>query len=177
MEDIIGIALKFGEDEAHKHAADWYKEKLKQEEEQKKIEAAREDYKEEPDENGRIWYHRTHLFHQRPTSRKLGKGDIIQYTTGKGYGCMIVNSFDYESDFAARAFYSLEVWDGVEDNNKTYISYGGGGAPGIDSFTLATNDEIKNFFRTIKKHKPKEFDFYFNKIVPDYVKDLYGEYI
>ena len=40
------------------------------------------DYEEEIDDEGKIWYKRTHLYEQREDSRKLKPGDIIQY---KGY--------------------------------------------------------------------------------------------
>lgn len=155
------------------------------EEKKKKEEAEREDYKEEIDDTGKVWYLQSHLSHQRPESRKLNKGDIIQFKCS-GYdgrpdpnGIMIVGSFDFESDFAARSYFHMEQWfSDKDDNTKFKINYGGGSAPSVYAFSIATEQEIENFFDDIKKNAFLDYLFYFKSgITPDYIKERYGKYI
>lgn len=185
---IVGIVLEWDEKNAMEHAAQCYQWKLEQEAKQKEIEASREDYREEVDENGRTWYIETHWGHQRPESRKLSPGDIIKFknSRGDGDGIMLVGSFDFESDFAARSYYMIENWS-YEDKNKNTIhnkTRGRNFAPGISAFSFATEDEITEFFNDIKQegkfgiNEQTVFDFYFNSdFTPEEIKSKTAKYI
>jgi len=196
IRDIVSIALQYGEDDARKHAAEYYEAKLKREEEQRKLEATREDYREEVDDEGKIWYHETHGSHQRDSSRKLKPGDIIQYKgylpgyEGEMHGIMLINSFDFKSDFACRSYFNFEVcerykkadkWeDRFKEKEEPYISWSAGSAPSINVFSLATEQEIENFFKTIKEDWPEQYEFYFLtdfKYKPKYLEERYAKYI
>lgn len=162
-----------------------FKQEQEYEEKKKKEEAEREDYKEETDEFGKLWYIRSHYYHQRPESRKLKQGDIIQYKRGSydkrpdSNGIMIVGSFDFESDFVARSYFHMELYYmDKNDLSKIKFTYGGGSCPGINEFSLATEQEIENFFNDIKENAFDQYLFYFkSNIVPDYIKEKYGKYI
>lgn len=194
LKDIVSLALQWGEDDAHKHAAEWYKWKLEQEKKEQEEMAKREDYKEEVDDDGKIWYHQTHLYQQRDDSRKIKPGDIIQYKAylpgyeGESHGIMLIKNFDYKSDFAARSYFNFEVcerykktdkWeDRGKEKEEPYISWGSGSAPGIKAFSLATEDEITNFFKEIKESWPEEYELYFHKLTPpDFIIERYSQYI
>ena len=162
-----------------------FKYEQEREEKKKKEEAEREDYKEEIDDTGKVWYLQSHLSHQRPESRKLNKGDIIQFKCC-GYdgrpdsnGIMIVGSFGFESDFAARSYFHMKQWFSDKDDNTNFkINYGGGSAPSVYAFSIATEQEIENFFDDIKKNAFLDYLFYFKSdITPDYIKERYGKYI
>ena len=134
-----------------------------------------DDFKKVTDENGRTWYNRTHLSIQREESRLIQTGDLIVYKTSNGSGMMIVNSFDFESDFAARSYVELSTFNG--DDNVSFVTRS---APGIDSFSFATDEEIKQFFKDILDNNVKDFYYYFNldsKSTPEYIKDKYTHYI
>ena len=136
------------------------------------------------DENGR---ERTHLYTQKDESQKLKPGDIIKYTRRQGdfieNGIMIVNSFDYESDFAVRSYVQLTTWTKEKDPNYKHKFVASGLAPRIDKFSFATEEEIKGFFDYIKKYEyERYFLFYFDrdgKFVPDFIKKekRYAKYI
>ena len=135
----------------------------------------KEDFKKVADENGRIWYNRTHLSEQREESRLIHPGELIVYKTSNGSGMMIVNSFDFESDFAARSYVELSSFNG--DDNVSFVTRS---APGIESFTFANDEEIKNFFKYILDHNAPDFYYYFNldsKSTPEYIKDRFTHYI
>ena len=71
------------------------------------------DYEEVQDNNGRVWYKRTHFNVQRKDSRLLEKYDVIvaKRDLEEPYPTIIlIDSFDYESDFAARCFYGKSVY-------------------------------------------------------------------
>lgn len=196
IRDIVSIALQYGEDDAHKHAAEWYKYELEREKKQKELEATREDYEETIDDEGRVWYHKTHDFHQRDDSRKLKPGDIIQYEAympgyeGESHGVMIVDSFDYKSDFACRSYFNFhmderykkfEKWeDRGKEKEDPVLGWASDSCPGVHAFSLATEKEIENFFKTIKDKWPDEYDPYFlgdSAFKPDYLKERYSQYI
>ena len=141
------------------------------------------DEKEETDENGRTWYIETHWSHQRPDSRKLSPGDIIKFKANRGEGIMVVGSFDFESDFAARSYYMFE--DHLsEDGKTTFKIVGNSYAPGLCEFSFATDEEIADFFKKVKEHGKFElsnetvFDFYFNSdFTPEEIKSKIAKYI
>lgn len=186
--DIIDLTIEWNNKDAMKYAAQcyqWQQERKQKEEEKAK---SRIDFNEETDENGRIWYKRTHLYQQREESRKLKLGDIIKYeaTCPDGVyeeGIMIVDSFDYESDFAARSYVQLTTWTKEKDPNYKHKFVASCLAPGIDRFSFATEDEIKEFFDYIRENEYEHyFLFYFvkdGKYVPDFIKKekRYAKYI
>jgi hypothetical protein len=188
IEKIVRLVLEWGEKNAMEYAAQCYQLKLEREAKQKEIEVSREDYKEEVDENGRTWYIETHWSHQRQESRKLSPGDIIKFknSRGNGDGIMLVGSFDFESDFAARSYYMIENWS-YEDENKNTIhtqTRGHSFAPGIRAFSFATEEEINDFFNDIRKEgfmgisRESVFDFYFNSdFTPEEIKSKIAKYI
>lgn len=179
--EILDLAFEWEKPRMLAH----FKYEQEREEEKKKKEAEREDYREEIDNEGKTWYMQTHCSHQRPESRKLKQGDIIQYKCS-GYdgrpasnGIMIINGFDFESDFAVRSYFHMEQWfSDKNDPTKFKISYGGGSAPSTYAFSLATEEEINNFFKDIKENAFNDYLFYFKSdITPDYIKEKYGQYI
>ena len=185
--DIINLTIEWNKNDAMEYAAQYYQmqqERKKKEEEDAK---SRIDFNEITDENGRIWFEETHLYAQREESRKLKPGDIIKYTAYQGdfieNGIMIVNNFDYESDFVARSYVQVTTWTKEKDPNYKYKFVASGLAPGIDKFSFATEDEIKEFFDYIKEHEYEHyFLFYFvrdGKYVPDFIKKekRYTKYI
>ena len=186
IKNIVSIVLEWDEKNAMEHAAQCYKWKLEREAKQKEEEAKREDYKEEVDENGRTWYIETHWSHQRPDSRKLSPGDIIKFKSYKGEGIMVVGSFDFESDFAARSYYMIEDWTYENEYKQTVTAQtcGHSYAPGIRKFSFATEEEIIDFFNDIKargqygRSKMTEFEFYFESdFIPEEIKDKLAKYI
>lgn len=172
IEEIVSLVIQWDVDNAIKMA----KYHLDQEEKQKKEEAEREDYKEETDENGRLWYRRTHLFYQREESRKLKKGDAILFKSNQGNGFMFVEKFDFKSDFAARCYYMKETYIG--NDNQQHIIYGGDMCPGICGFSFATDEYIKQFFEDTKNNRYDDFLFMFkSNITSDWFKERYGKYV
>ncbi len=186
--DIIDLTIEWNKNDAMKYAAQcyqWQQERKQKEEEKAK---SRIDFNEETDENGRIWYKRTHLYQQREESRKLKPGDIIKYeaTCPDGVyeeGIMIINSFDYESDFAARSYVQVSTWTKEKDPTYKHKFVASSLAPGIDKFSFATEDEIKEFFDYIRKNEYEHYYlFYFvrdGKYVPEFIKKekQYAKYI
>ena len=193
--DIIDLTIEWNNKDAMENAAQYYQllqEQKKKEEERKKKEEEYEkplidiDFNEETDENGRIWYRQTHWRQQREESRKLKPGDIIKYETTfddvHEEGIMIVDSFDYESDFAARSYVQLTTWTKEKDPNYKHKSVTFGLAPGIKKFSFATEDEIKKFFTYIKEEEYEKYLFYFvrdGKYVPNFIKKekRYAKYL
>lgn len=193
--DIVDLTISWNNTNAMENAAQYYlsqQEQKKKEEERKKKEEEeakpRIDFIEETDENGRIWYKCTHWHIQQEESRKLKPGDIIKYETTcpdgvHEEGIMIVNGFDYESDFAARSYVQLTTWTKEKDPNYKHKFVSASLAPGIDKFSFATEDEIKKFFTYIKEEEyEKYYLFYFvrdRKYVPDFIKKekRYAKYI
>ena len=185
--DIIDLTIEWNNKNAMEHAAQcyqWEQERKKEEEEKAK---SRIDFNEVVDENGRIWYKHTHLYQQREESRKLKPGDIIKYeaTCPDGVyeeGIMIVNSFDYESDFAARSYVQISTWTKEKDPNYKHKFIASSLAPGIDKFSFATEDEVKKFFTYIKEEEYEKYLFYFvrdREYIPDFIKkeNRYAKYI
>ena len=195
--DIVDLTIEWDKNDAMENAAQCYQlqqERKRKEEEQKKKEEeeakSRIDFNEEIDENGRIWYKRTHLYRQREESRKLKSGDIIKYeATGPDgiyeEGIMIVNSFDYESDFAARCYVQVSTWTKEKDPNYKHKFVANNLAPGIDKFSFATEDEIKEFFDYIRENEYELYYYYLcyfvrdEEYIPDFVKKekRYAKYI
>lgn len=159
----------------------------KRKEEQEEVEKTRDDYHEIVDENNRTWFEEVHLSEQRPESRKLMQGDAIIFKgslpgyEGDKEGFMIINSFDFDSDFAARSYYAIENCCKVEKETEcktNWVSYYGGGAPGFHLFSYATDDEIAQFFSKLKEAKYSDYLFYFkSSITPDYIKQRYHRYL
>lgn len=185
--DIVDLTITWNNKDAMKNAAQAYQqqqERKKKEDEEAKL---RIDFNEETDETGRIWYKRTHRYPQREESRKLKPGDIIKYTSKQGEfienGIMMVNSFDYESDFVARSYIQLTTWTKEKDPNYNHKFVASCLAPGIDKFSFATEDEIKEFFDYIRENEYEHyFLFYFvrdGKYIPDFIKKekRYAKYI
>lgn len=184
--DIVDLTIEWNNKDAMENAAQYYQsqqERKKKEEEETK---PRMDFNEETDENGRIWYKRTHWYSQQEESRKLKPGDIIKYTSNQGdfieNGIMIIDSFDYESDFAARSYVQLTTWTKEKDPNYKHKFVSAGLAPGIEKFSFATEDEIQKFFTYIKEEAYEKYLFYFvrdGKYVPDFIKKekRYAKYI
>ena len=192
--DIVDLTIEWNNKDAMENAAQYYQsqqEQKKKEEERKKKEEEEAkpciDFIEETDENGRIWYKCTHWHIQQEESRKLKPGDIIKYTGNQGdfieNGIMIVDTFDYKSDFAARSYVQLTTWTKEKDPNYKHKFVSAGLAPGIEKFSFATEDEIQKFFTYIKEEAyEKYFLFYFvrdGKYVPDFIKKekRYAKYI
>lgn len=134
------------------------------------------DYEEVEDNNGRIWYKRTHFKAQRKESRLLGKYDVIvakrdleePYPT-----IMLIDSFDYESDFAARCFYGKSVYyEDFERKKHTEMWYGGF-APCLQYFSFATHEEIEELFDKINESSY----LYGECITNKEIKERYSEYL
>ena len=186
IEKIIGLVLEWDEKIAMERAAQCYQLKLEREAKQKEEEASRADYEEIMDDDGRIWYTGTHRSHQRPESRKLSPGDIIKFRTNKGVGVMVVGSFDFESDFAARSYYMIENWSYENENKNTVYTQtrGWSFAPNICEFSFATEEEIADFFNDIKNEgcmgssQESIFHFYFESdFIPEEIKSKISKYI
>lgn len=134
------------------------------------------DYDVVKDNNGRIWYKRTHINAQRKESRLLGKYDVIvakrdleePYPT-----IMLIDSFDYESDFAARCFYGKSVYyEDFERKKHTEMWYGGF-APCLQYFSFATHEEIEELFDKINESSY----LYGECITNKEIKERYSEYL
>lgn len=174
--DIVDLTIEWNNKDAIENATQYYQSL----QEQKKNEEVKSsiDFQEETDEKGCIWYRCTHSHKQLEESRKLKPGDIIKYETTcpdgvHEEGIMIVNGFDYESDFVARSYVQLTTWTKEKDPNYKHKFVSVGLAPGIDKFSFATEDEIKNFFTYIKEKEYEKYLFYFvrdGKYVPDFIK-------
>lgn len=185
--DIVDLTIEWNKKDAMENAAKYYERKQGQKKEENEAKL-RVDFNEEIDENGRIWYKRTHLYQQQEESRKLKPGDIIKYKTTchddiYEEGIMIVNSFDYESDFAARSYIQVTTWTKEKDPNYKRKFVASNLVPGINKFSFATEDEIKEFFDYIKEHEYEHYFLYYfvsdGKYTPDFIKKekRYEKYI
>lgn len=181
--DIVDLTILWNNNDAMENAAQYYQS---QQEQKKKEEERNKKEEEEADETGRVWYKKTHLYKQREESRKLKPGDIIKYETTFDdvyeEGILIVDSFDFESDFAARSYVQLTTWTKEKDPNYKLKFVSACLSPGIKKFSFATDDEIKNFFTYIKEKEYEKYLFYFvrdGKYVPDFIKKekRYAKYI
>lgn len=186
--DIVDLVIEWNNKDAVENAVQYYQSLQEQKKKEEEAKPRIVDFKEETDKTGRVWYKRTHSYKQREESRKLKPGDIIKYvtTTIDGIheeGIMIVNGFDYESDFVARSYVQLTTWLKEKDPNYKHKFVSSSLAPGIDKFSFATEDEIKEFFNYIREN---EYDHYFlfyfvrdGKYVPDFIKKekRYTKYI
>lgn len=180
IEDIVKIALQYGESDARNNAAKWYKEKLEEEKKQQEIEEARQDYEEYVDDNGRTWYKMCHFYHQKDRSRKLKECDIIRYRGGNVYGLMIIGGFAFKSDFAAREYYgncTHITHKGTENEQKTTI-VSSGSYPSFNEFSFATDNEIKSLFEYLKENDPKMFNYFLfeSNYKPKGLDDLVKKY-
>ena len=112
------------------------------------------DYEEVKDENGRIWYKRTHFRAQRKESRQLEKYDIIvtkDKLNDPAYNILMIDSFDYDSDFAARSLYGKHIFYTDEKRSMYNINWYSGCCPCNRYFSFATFDDIKELFDNMKK--------------------------
>ena len=179
--DIVDLTIAWNNKDAMETAEQYYKWQQERKKKEERI-----DFNEETDETGRVWYKRTHWYPQREESRKLKSGDIIKYTSDQGEyienGIMMVDSFDYESDFVARSYVQVTTWTKEKDPNYNHKFVASGLSPGIKKFSFATEDEIKKFFNYIKDEEYEKYLFYFvrdEKYVPDFIKKekRYAKYI
>lgn len=178
---LIEIVLEWGREDALKNAANVLEWKKEQDEKQKKEEENRIDFKEESDSDGRIWVVETHNFHQREESRRLKRGDIIKFESSENNGMMIIDSFDYGSDFAARSYYHIYTHKYYNKDGKEHIAIfnGSSSAPWFRKFSKATDEEIANFFKQIEDCYPEDLYFFFRnewKYMPEEVKERYSKY-
>ena len=184
--DIVDLTIEWNNKDAMENAARYYQSQQEQKKKEEDETKSRMDFNEETDENGRIWYKQIHWYSQREESRKLKPGDIIKYTSNQGdfieNGIMIVDTFDYKSDFAARSYVQLTTWTKEKDPNYRHKFVSAGLAPGIEKFSFATEDEIQKFFTYIKEEAYEKYLFYFvrdSKYTPDFIKKekRYAKYI
>ena len=185
--DIVDLTIEWNDKDAMENAAKCYEWKQERKKKEEEVTKPRMDYNEETDENGRIWYKQAHWYSQQEESRKLKPGDIIKYETTcpdgvHEEGIMIVDTFDYKSDFAARSYVQLTTWTKEKDPNYKHKFVSAGLAPGIEKFSFATEDEIQKFFTYIKEEAYEKYLFYFvrdGKYVPDFIKKekRYAKYI
>lgn len=186
--DIVDLTIEWNKNDVMKYAAQAYQQQQERKQKEEEEAKSRIDFNEETDENGRIWYKRTHLYKQREESRKLKPGDIIKYETTcpdgiHEEGMMIIDNFAYDSDFAARSYVQVSVWTKEKDPNYKHKFVASDLAPKIDKFSFATEDEIKEFFDYIRENEYEHyFLFYFvrdGKYVPDFIKKekRYAKYI
>ena len=134
------------------------------------------DYKEVQDDNGRIWYKRTHFNAQRKDSRLLKKYDVIVAKRDLEEPLptiILIDSFDYESDFAARCFYGKSVYYKDCERKKHTEMWYGGFAPCLKYFSFATHEEIEELFDKINESP----SLYEECITNKEIKERYSEYL
>ena len=134
------------------------------------------DYEEVEDNNGRIWYKRTHFKAQRKESRLLGKYDVIvakRDLEEPHPTIMLIDSFDYESDFAARCLYGKSVYYKDFERKKHTEMWYGGFAPCLKYFSFSTHEEIEELFDKINESPSLYADCITNKEI----KERYSEYL
>lgn len=134
------------------------------------------DYEEVEDNNGRIWYRRTHFNAQRKESRLLEKYDVI--VTKRDLEeplptIILIDSFDYESDFAARCLYGKSVYYKDFERKKHTEMWYGGFAPCEQYFSFATHEEIEELFDKINE----SLSLYEDCITNKEIKERYSEYL
>lgn len=134
------------------------------------------DYEEVQDNNGRVWYKRTHFNAQRKESRQIEKYDVIITKSDLDEpvpNILFVDSFDFESDFAARCFYGKSVYyKDCERKNYSETWYGGF-APCLRYFSFATHEEIEELFDKINEY-PSLYEYC---ITNKEIKERYSEYL
>ena len=134
------------------------------------------DYEEVQDNNGRVWYKRTHFNEQRKESRQIKKYDIIIAKSNLDDpvpDILFVNSFDYESDFAARCLYGKSVYYKDYERKKHTETWCGGFASCLQYFTFATHEEIEELFDKINE----SLSLYGDCITNKEIKERYNEYL
>lgn len=134
------------------------------------------DYEEVQDNNGRVWYKRTHFKAQRKESRQIKKYDII---VTKGDldepvpNILFVDSFDFESDFVARCFYGKSVYYKDCERKKYSETWCGRFAPCLRYFSFATHEEIEELFDKINEY-PSLYEYC---ITNKEIRERYSEYL
>ena len=134
------------------------------------------DYEEVQDNNGRVWYKRTHFNAQRKDSRLLKKYDIIvaKIDLEEPLPTIIfIDSFDYESDFAAKCLYGKSVYYKDFERKKYTEMWYRGFAPCLRYFSFATHEEIEELFDKINESPSLYADCITNKEI----KERYSEYL
>lgn len=134
------------------------------------------DYEEVQDNNGRVWYKRTHFNTQRKESRQIEKYDVIITKNDLDEPVpyiLFVDSFDFESDFAARCLYGKSVYyEDFERKNYSETWYGNF-APGFKYFSFATHEEIEELFDKINE-SPYLYEYC---ITNKEIRERYSEYL
>ena len=134
------------------------------------------DYEEVQDNNGRIWYKRTHFNAQKKESRQIEKYDIIITKSDLNEpvpNILFVDSFDFESDFAARCFYGKSVYY-IDCERKKYTeTWYRRFAPCSRYFSFATHEEIEELFDKINESP----SLYEECITNKEIKERYSEYL
>lgn len=148
-----------------------------QENQKEKVEASLQpDYEEVQDNNGRVWYKRTHFNAQRKESRQIEKYDIIITKSDLDEpvpNILFVDSFDFESDFAARCFYGKSVYYKDCERKKYTETWYRRFAPCSRYFSFATHEEIEELFDKINE-SPSLYEYC---ITNKEIKERYGEYL
>lgn len=118
--------------------------------------------------DGKKWWYVDGYYRNRPEDRKLKVGDAIVYSRDdkfKEVGIIIINSFDFPGDTAARALIgSLPHYNesyGIITYTYTYYS---DFAPGFSYYRMATREEMKDFFETYKRNNPKIYNHFLEKM-------------
>ena len=163
-------------EELQKENRELRKQLENKEQSETKPESLLPDYEEVQDNNGRVWYKRTHFNAQRKESRLLKQYDVIVVKRDLEEPfptIMLIDSFDYESDFAARCFYGKSVYyKDYERIERTEMWYGGF-APGFKYFSFATHEEIEELFDKINESP----SLYEECITNKEIKERYSEYL
>ena len=163
-------------EELQKENRELRKQLENKEQSETKPESLLPDYEEVQDNNGRVWYKRTHFKAQRKESRLLKQYDVIVVKRDLEEPfptIMLIDSFDYESDFAARCFYGKSVYyKDYERIERTEMWYGGF-APGFKYFSFATHEEIEELFDKINESP----SLYEECITNKEIKERYSEYL
>lgn len=134
------------------------------------------DYEEVQDNNGRVWYKRTHFNAQRKESRQIEKYDVIITKIDLDEpvpDILFVYGFDFESDFAARCFYGKSVYYKDFERKNYSEKWYGNFAPDFKYFSFATHEEIKELFDKINE----SHSLYEYCITNKEIKERYSEYL
>ena len=134
------------------------------------------DYEEVQDNNGRVWYKRTHFKAQKKESRQIEKYDIIITKSDLNEpvpNILFVDSFDFESDFAARCFYGKSVYYKDCERKKYTETWYRRFAPCSRYFSFATHEEIEELFDKINESP----SLYEECITNKEIKERYSEYL
>ena len=134
------------------------------------------DYEEVQDNNGRVWYKRTHFKAQKKESRQIEKYDIIITKSDLDEpvpNILFVDSFDFESDFAARCFYGKSVYYKDCERKKYTETWYRRFAPCSRYFSFATHEEIEELFDKINESP----SLYEECITNKEIKERYSKYL